>query len=147
MDALNLHPHPPKNKCVTVMIRLAFHNFSHTIPFSTLSLCNIPRVVIFTNTVYALVQSIHYLGRPQWSPGDFPHPSEYLLGMVGDRELCCREAEGQLWGLHIMSKISSSCLCFKANYSLSQGQEISLWLKKLWRVNKTRQGSPSLSER
>lgn len=56
--------------------------------------------------------------------------------MVQDQGLCCRQPEGQPPGRQIMSKISSSCLCFKASYSLSQGQEIRPWLNELWRINK-----------
>ena len=54
----------------------------------------------------------------QWqSPGTFP----YLLRGVtrsgpGDQQLCDSQAEGQHWGLQIMSNISNSCLCFKASY-------------------------------
>ena len=42
--------------------------------------------------------------------------SEELLGLVRDQQLCDSQAEGQHWGLQIMSNISNSCLCFKASY-------------------------------
>lgn len=45
--------------------------------------------------------------------------SEELPGLVRDQQLCYSQAEGQQWGLQIMSNISNSCLGFKASYCQS----------------------------